>query len=343
MLIYIILLVVLALLALVEFKSKFLFLFFFVVMFLISALRSFVGSDYKNYYDVFVNYPKDRFAEPVFNYAITFFKYLSLPPSSFFIFVSFFTILFLFKSIKNANVPVFFALFLFIATRGYFESFNIIRQYLVITIMLYSVGFLSEDNRSRRKFFLTTILCVFIHYSAIFYMVMYFFIVRKFNTFFWVLMILISLISVEFNIVPLNFIPPIYHSYVDTSHFSRSEFSGVGLGFLLFNLIAVIIAIYYDKISVNRRLSLYLNMYFIGVLLQNISFQAIIFRRFSVAFLIAQIIVIPYLISLIKCHKQRFWARLVVLLLFFVLFLRGIELDSNYLEYNWILSDMIVF
>ena len=336
MAIYFSLAALLGLLAIFNVRSRLLVWLAFLTVFFISGFRSFVGSDYKNYYSVYVDFPKDSFPEPFFNYLIYILKGVGFEPQSLFVFVSFFTFLFLFLAIRNSGVSIWLALFLFVATRGYFESFNVIRQYLVIVIMLYSMKYLAD--KQNLKFFVVASLCMMIHISAFLYILLFIFFRRTYSGTFWFLVVLLSTLSVKFNLIPVYLIPSFYQVYVGTSHFQASEFSGLGLGFILFNLIALSIAFYYSRLSKNIKMIPFLNMYLVGVVVQNLSFQAIIFRRLSIALLIAQIIVIPYMLSRIKQPEYAFWARFFVVILFLMLFFRGMQVDFNYLEYESIFS-----
>ncbi|MBD1558466.1 EpsG family protein [Vibrio sp. S9_S30] len=332
MAIYIFLATFFGLLAIFNVRSDLLSFFAFLILFFISGSRFFVGSDYKNYYNVYIDFPKDSFPEPFFNYLIVIFKWIGFGPQSLFLFISFLTILFVFLAIRNAGVSIWLALFLFVSTRGYFDSFNIVRQYLVVVIMLYAIKYLADKRNL--TFFVVTVVCIFIHMSAFFYFLFFLFLSRTYSTTFWFLAVLLSTLSIKFNFIPFHLIPSFYQAYVGTSHFQASEFSGIGLGFIMFNLIALSVAFYYSKLSMNKKMVPYLNMYLVGAVVQNLSFQAIIFRRLSVALLVAQIIVIPYMVSRVKRPEHVFWVRCFVVILFLMLFFRGIQVDFNYLEYE---------
>lgn len=85
--------------------------------------------------------------------------------------ISFITILLYFKSF-NQSKDYFVSVLLFFGTGVYLDSFNGIRQYLVVAVFMYCFKYIKK--REWKKYFLIMFLCGFIHTSAFFTLPLYF-------------------------------------------------------------------------------------------------------------------------------------------------------------------------
>lgn len=148
-------------------SSKILLLICFIISVLFSGLRFETGYDYDYYYEIFT-YPTQYhgFIEPGFMACVELTKALGLNFFSFVFLSSILTNTLIYKTIKNQPHPNLCYLIYLMTPGLYLQSFSLIRQFLALSIFVYSV--LIYCNTKRLYLFLIFgIFSVSFHYTAI--------------------------------------------------------------------------------------------------------------------------------------------------------------------------------
>jgi len=156
-------------------KSRLLsyFLYFIAGMFLwiINAFRYGVGTDFFNYYNSInqLDIKNVKNFEYVFYFIKVFSKNIADNGQFFIALTAFLTIFYLCLAIYKLSPYPEMSIMVFLGLGHYFSSFNVMRQYLAISLILYALSLFYSGKKKRSIFFL--ILPVFIHFSSIFFVV----------------------------------------------------------------------------------------------------------------------------------------------------------------------------
>ncbi|MEQ7219753.1 EpsG family protein [Vagococcus fluvialis] len=143
----------------------------FVIIFMISAIRSDnVGSDTINYKQIFMNIGNYGFESPFFKKfpIYSFYNLLLFKISSNFLIVNIVNGAIIYSlllfSIKKLSVNIYLSNVLFVLLYCYFDTFNITRQYISISLLLLSFFlFISK----KKKWIFTFVSSILIHASAV--------------------------------------------------------------------------------------------------------------------------------------------------------------------------------
>lgn len=163
-------------------RNRFLDKFFIVIIsFLLSILPGFraisVGTDTSMYYDILDSRLNsgDYFVtniEPGYIYLVKLFQNLSLE-NYFFLFVSFLANFLFVSAIYSLKKYRFLALLSYLTFSNiYMMGFNVLRQYLALSIYVYSLVFLFKGRYFLHLIFI--VLAIFFHYSSFIFLLMSF-------------------------------------------------------------------------------------------------------------------------------------------------------------------------
>lgn len=216
--------------------------------------------------------------------------------------------------IHRYSKNVWFSAFLFFSLNYYTNSMNIIRTYIVISVLLYSYKFV--QNNKFKYFFMLVLLASLFHQTALIFLIAWF--SRKINinkTFFiWISLITI-IIFLTFPIIIryIMFIFPSYASYFGSSYLDGQIELGSILSFLVnFSLLILSLLIYKYSFKYNNNNLIerkYLNnmlvLLIIGVAISFIALHFSLLSRVSNYFIIFVIILLPNLIKYIKSKAHR--------------------------------------
>jgi len=142
----------------------------FLIFFIFSAIRS-VGTDYKVYEDIFLssNNKSDVSIfgiEPGFVLLNRVIHFFTSSAYVYFIIISFITIYFVFATFKKFHRELNLGIaFLVYSSLYYFQSYSLVRVYLVSSIILYSFSLLLEKKFLKYFFFL--IISTTLHFSTV--------------------------------------------------------------------------------------------------------------------------------------------------------------------------------
>lgn len=290
----------------------------FIILWVISGIRYEVGTDFSFYY-TYINVVKSidiKNNEYGMWLLGSFINSFTNNGQVFILITSLIIIFFLFKTIeKNSTYPEISILLLF-GLGFYFTSLNILRQYIALSIVFYSLKYLFDKKYWRYSFLI--LLATMFHYSAI--IAFGLIIVTKIQKQSIVNRILTILAFVCFlafyNKILLFLIPSQYSGYED------SEFLNKGANFIFFILYLVITIILHifrkQLVQLNEKNEYYLFLILIGTGISLLGTQSLIIQRLASYFTISAIIILPDLIKIVKDKNLRIIAYLGIVGISFV-------------------------
>ena len=140
---------------------------FVFLLILILGLRHDVGKDYPTY-ELIYNVPDSVQAnatEPVWHLINYILRYLGFQARGFFFFTSVALMICFYKGIKSMSSNFYISVTLFVLSGFYFESANIVRQYVAIALLFYAFPYLLEGKI--RKYMVWILLAALFHTSAL--------------------------------------------------------------------------------------------------------------------------------------------------------------------------------
>lgn len=324
--------------------TYFYFLFCFI-FFILSFIRWETGTDWKSYYEYFVNFGLFSGDDEPFEWGFT----LLVSIASFFsnsytilLFIAG-SILFTFQSIsinKISPYPIISLLFLWSIQ---FANILFVRQWIAVAILIYSVTFIQK--RRLFPFLLLVILAASFHISSLIFIVAWKIynleISRK-------KMIIILLISIGFSVIIAKILEivsgglgGVIQARIDTylsSDYNSEENEKLGFVSIIIkgfaNKFLILLGSFYLYDKIVRRypeFKSYLNLYWFGTVIYFSTISiSLVFVRFSYVFDFFQIILVPYMFKVIDNNIIK---TLAFIIFFCYLFLRMWQLlNGPYME-----------
>ena len=289
----------------------------FSLAFFISGWRNGIGTDFFRYQ---TNYQyitssksilygsRDLGIEPGFVIINHIVKYIFNDVQYVFIVSSFITLLFIYMAIWglkekiNTGMALFTYLLLF-----HNISFNAVRQFIAISIIIYSFKYISKRDLS--KYILFVLIASSFHYSAIMMLPLYFLFgdtkiqkINKLFAFIWIVFILIFLNDLIGNIDKL-LLPFGYSDYLQ-ANFSNEIKIGAIIERLPF--ILVIFACKNKVVKYDMNSSIYIDAIFFEAVLSLFAYKIQYFSRALVYLEIFKIFLIPVVLKSFKRDNSRF-------------------------------------
>ena len=272
-----------------------------LLFFVVSAIRYDVGTDYLNRYDG--DYRKIGNGIDVYNLEIGFkllIKFCNLiTPKSYILFAITSAIIvgfIMYRIIKNSNDPILGVLVFFLAG-FYFESLNILRQYVAMSIIVFAYPFLLEKKKIP-LFVLCTIIAGLLHSSAFVMLVLLFLNNKMLASWKWVIPVSIIILILNKNLLKFVaiFLTNTRFSIYLTERFAKGDFSVL---YVFENLIIYICMYYvYTKLkNKNKQDTLFLNIQALALLTIAMGSCHMLFLRSASYFSIFQVISVPYYIT----------------------------------------------
>lgn len=297
---------------------------------IISAIRYDVGWDYLKIYTtgfyMVGQYGVDWFTEGMFRLMIKILYIVFCNPIS--LFIMFSILISLFFSLCYSNYGkeknVFIYIILFVISRYYFCSLNIIRQALSMLIILYSLKFAAKKNF--KKYLLYILLAGGFHYTSYMFIPFYFLISKNFkfknNMFFALITIpLIILLGIVFI------------SNTKYANYFNTMFGNDGSIYYSELLITSVLVFFgillYKKIKMDDVMLCMFNMELIAFIMSVISFLLPTGDRIIWLFSIVNLFYIPKLISYVEKRKLKVLVSTIIysiLLLIFIM--QSVYVDS---------------
>ncbi|MES2284311.1 MAG: EpsG family protein [Bacteroidota bacterium] len=298
---YIILLlfiIVLLLIGVVSNKNRILFLIFLVLS-LFSGFRYDVGTDYMSYsktFDYLESY--NPFIELGFTYLLYFVKYIGGTQQLVFLIFAICTQFLFIKFIKTySRFPLISTLTYICIGPFFLASLSGIRQYLAISIFLYSLKFIIEKKII--KYLLVIFFAAFFSHFSILLLIPFYFLLSE-EISFKKKCVFIAITLVGSWLLSAIISMTIY------SRFLEVESKGYTINFTVYVFIIIsIIILFFEKKNTDSKLTIFYNMNFFSllcmiVMLLNSGLTADIFLRTNNYFMVSYIVLIPSLVLQFK-------------------------------------------
>jgi transmembrane protein EpsG len=287
----------------------------FIVLFLVSAFRNGLGTDYDMYANSYNN-PAIWKNEFLFKFLfITIPRLICKNPLTFFILTSFVINLFFLKSIFHYSQILLISLLIYI-TQFYFSSFNVIRQFIVISLFLY-FGTKYIINKRYLFYFIFVVFIAQIHFFMYLMLLFPVFGNKLFKLrFYWIIygvscMIFLGYslnfikLSTLFESLPkLSFLTKKFESYnIAVRYFVGLYHTNYQL--IVKNLIFIILLFRLPKFGPKNE-TIWFNLFLFGIVLQNI-LTCISLLAVRLAYIgdVALIFLIPIFINSFKLKNNR--------------------------------------
>jgi len=272
---------------------SFVFLFLFVIL----SYRT-VGTDvpaYKIYFDSINFYSLDYSLYEKGYFLLN--KIIRMFTNDFqyvLIFSSIITLFPIFFTIKKYSINPALSLFYFVSLYFYFNSFNLIRQYIVVSWLFFSIKFIFE--RKLFPFILIVSCASFFHITALFFIPFYWIVRMKFSSFSY---LVISIISLIFTFITPFLIRVISKIIPKFNYYENYNIQGASANFTIILTILIFLLGYYVKNNVKSDkniFNIYLNFIFFSFCLTLLSINNIMFFRLASYFYIFIILFLPILL-----------------------------------------------
>ncbi|WP_435331846.1 EpsG family protein [Morganella morganii] len=301
---------------------KFIFILLsFLLIFIPSAIRYNIGTDYRVYVEIFESLKQHEllYLDPGFRYINEIIIYFKLPAEILFFITSFLIYFFIFLSLPSKGKYVYLIIFI---TSTYFVSYNLVRSSIALSICAYSVILYYKKNNIF-AYILLILLASTMHLSALLFISIPIvsFILRPYAYIHYRYLIFISLLIIFIfkNAILLfilkNIIPIIgYDQYLSLELYMSAPKINSGLGILLRAMPLLALLVFSKEILIRDPKSIiYINISLICLVCIFFSSSIEIFSRLEKIFLPAYMfsIYLIYINCNIPFHKT--------LTLFFVL------------------------
>ena len=313
-------------------KKHVLFLLVTCVLTFLSGFRDFsIGNDTIAYVDIFDNLKGINYSlslietryELGYLYLNELFINLDLSVNYLFLFISIFISYSFSIFIKKYTHYAFFALFLFVGLRYYFASFNVLRQYIALSIFLIAI---TKFRITRKNLIIASFLGAFFHYSSFILLLLP--IIYKVNISRRIILLFsisTGILLLLFNTVFLFVVSRLnlYSQYLS----SKSVIGDSYIASLMYSLISLCVLLLVWKTRYLERnkdvhTNLFVWMLIFSFFFNILAIQVSLLDRFAVYFNIVTIILIPNCIPFINSKNRLFFKiiiKLIVIIYFIIL------------------------
>ena len=298
---------------------------------IIAIFRYDVGWDYLNIYTngfYWVGkYGLNWFSEPVFNIFISLLYNLFGDPLSLFFFMGIFISYFFSKCFDEFSEdinPIIFII-LFVLSRYYFCSLNIMRQALAIMIIIYSTKYIVQ--KKFYNYFLCVILASLFHQLSLMFIPLYFVLGKRFNN--------------KNNLFVLFIVIPIF-IIIGSFFISKTKYVGYfnsmfgNDGSILFGELIICIGVFLIYFNIKNRIliddntNIFINMQIIGLIIVLLSWKIPTSDRLYWYFGMQNIFLIPRLLSFYKNQINKIFFGLFIIFLMGITFFTQTYLDDSF-------------
>jgi len=275
-------------------NANFVSIILFFSLWLISGFRV-AGTDYiayRNYFEIIDAY---SLSFPLYErgyYLLN--KLISICTDNYqyvFIITSFITIYLISTTLKKYSVSYFFSLFLFVSLYFYYNSFNLVRQYIAIAIVFYSLKYIL--NKNFKRFLIGTLVASLFHTTALVILPFYWLARLKIDNFVYFILPFITF-GVSFftpTIVKLiSFIYPKFDAYVNYNSEGASSYS-----IIIISAFTLLYSLVYKKrlLDINKGNLIIINLVYFSLIFTILSMENILFFRVSMYLYIFIVLLIP--------------------------------------------------
>jgi len=306
-------------------KKAFYALLFFLIYF--SAFRDGLGQDYSNYLFMMSLVAENGFSylsEPAFALLALVVDKTFLSPVLFFLLTSIIIVFgictYIFDD-NNNNIVASMLVFCLMPTL-FFNTFNVVRQFVATGIFLYSLRYVYQHQFF--KYAGLIIIASLFHISAILLIPIYFLLYKKRPI--YVYMILAALLYfVSVNLEGLLQYAGVFDARYGV-YVSTEEKMGNSIMILLYNILAILLLLKRQNLTDNYHI-VTMNMFVLLVVVSDLSFVNFYFFRLSVYFLPSFCIVFPLVVKQYIRFKN--WSFFIPATLSLYLFISFILVNNN--------------
>jgi len=311
-------------------KTNFWFTIFAIILFIVSAFRYNVGTDYIHYQDIFywISQGKETYVEIGYLMLNKLLIGLGFKSSISIFVVTSLVIIFSFCYSIKKFVPKkywFFSLFLFITTGMMFASFNAIRQYFAIAITILGLPFLI--NRKYIIYIIYIILASLFHTSA-FINIIYVILVKLFRdkknsnilSIIFIISLIFLVIDIRNVIKLLSFIiPDRWLSYLNSATFLERNYSAI-LKQIIPNIIVLFILRNYSKLKEkNENFDIIFLGYYLACIINNSFFGILVLLRFGYFFDYFILFLVPIIIEYFNHKSTKNFVKILFIIYYIIL------------------------
>lgn len=323
--------------------------FFYIACFCLyvfSAFRNNVGADFKNYYNIFIQYSQNNAPfdfEPLnmliintvnsfgINVHVIFFIYSTIILSGVFYFI-----------VKLSYSKEFSLVIFFLVGIFYLSTLNGIRQWAAVSLLLFSI--VSVINKKDIKAFFLVLFAALFHNSAfILFFIVFFLRYRIKLKMMFILSVIILLMTgvINYLITMLG-----YKRYlIDGLYTQTISYNLLFIYICVFLVVPLLFGYFSNNKKLTTRLIVLLNMNFFSIIIllvgNIIGLSVISIMRLNMYFQLQIIILIPELINILKPIKLRVFIRISVILLLSIYYFYTIYVNGGVYKltpYNTYLS-----
>lgn len=280
-----------------------------VILIIIAGFRYGIGTDYSTYYHYYDNIRKGGEPWPwldfewgfiLLNQAIGLFY---CPPEVYMFIVSAITVYLILYTCDKLSADRMMSMLLFVTLYFYFSSFNILRQYLAIAIVFFSITFIKKGKLI--PYILCIVLASLFHKTALIMLPLYFIGYRRFSLQVQGIFLGLCLFAALFGRAMISFVLSFFPKY--------SVYANFEAGSAWFNL-GVLCAVYALALvskkmrKFTNRDHLYMNICVIALGLMLLTYCNVLFARMAMYYYVFTILTIPHFVSRLN-KKYRFPAK----------------------------------
>lgn len=222
---------------------------YFVLLVCFAGLRDGIGTDYAMYREMFVDINKAAEVESGFKLLLIGCKEIHIPAEMGLFSFSLITIYFAFKYIERySSNPIFSLLIFFCFGQFYFNTFNTIRQSIVVYWFLSSIYLIENKNFTRFLFIILT-LSFFFHLTALYLILIYFVCQYKFSKKVMVLILFGLYVFGNFMLKLVELSPYAVYSNFD---FAQTKITSLQLIIFLFGLYLIFRPVKFNSLTMTR-------------------------------------------------------------------------------------------
>lgn len=281
--------------------NKYLQVFIFIFLFSISAFRYYVGTDFGGYRGVYkaviVGKYKNYGFERGYDLLMYITKIFSENYQAIFVITSLIIVGLIFLSIKRNSSNFYLSIFLFVSMYFYFNSFNVVRQFIAISLICYSLKYVEEKKPI--NFILLILLATTFHKTSIITLLLYFIKDFKVSKKTYIIGGLLTVAIIPLVPIMIEIFVNIFPKYLLYLTFPKSSgLSATGIIILAIFILSIVVK--EELVRKNSMNNLYINGIYLAFLTQMLASTNIQFIRISMYFYILSIFLIPDIISIIK-------------------------------------------
>ena len=269
--------------------------FIFSSLFMMSGFRYMVGTDFLAYKGYFESINRYSFANPFYDkgyYLLNrFISFFTDNSQYVFLATSFIIIYLVNKTLKDYSISYTLSIFLFVTLYFYNNSFNIVRQFIVVSLILYSIKYLV--NKDFKGYLVLILIASLFHDTALLMIPFYWILRMRFNKIVYLVLLAFTLGVSFFTTTIIGIVSKVLPSL---NIYSNYYFEGSSANSIMLSTSLVFLFALLNKaklIKLDSNVIVYVNAVYFALLFSILARENILFYRFSLYFYIFILLLIP--------------------------------------------------